>query len=142
MWLREARLAKKWSQAQAVDELRRRGHHMAETTYRLFESGNRRPGPESMTALEDLFGTAPAVEETVVPGELVQAIYAQTEAINRLVERLDLMQAAREGIDEGIERALRRLGEGPPPAKPRSPSPAPRARGTRRGSSAGSRRGG
>lgn len=55
--MRENRIARGWSQARAVKELERAGHHMAEVTYRLFESGNRKPGPESSAALADLFGS-------------------------------------------------------------------------------------
>lgn len=61
---------------------------MAETTYRLFESGNRRPGPESLRALEKLYESSPPSDQPNDLGELVAAIREQNQMVGELVATL------------------------------------------------------
>lgn len=80
------------TQQMVVDELRDQGHMLDASYYRAIESGAKRPGREIREALGRYFGRTPpspsAPTGTADLGRLVSAIEAQTEAINRLVDRL------------------------------------------------------
>lgn len=80
------------TQQMVVDELREQGHTLDASYYRAIESGAKRPGREIREALAHYFGRTPpspsAATGSADLGRLVSAIEAQTEAINRLVDRL------------------------------------------------------
>ena len=82
-------------------EIRAAGYPIRDDYYRAIESGAKRPGRETREALGRIFGSQPPMTEepTSDLGELTAAIRAQTEAINRLVARLE------RGILPGVDQA-------------------------------------
>jgi transcriptional regulator with XRE-family HTH domain len=92
-WMRRERLAHQWTPADVVARLGRKGAPILEGSYRGYEAGPRPPSEQIIRALEAVFGSQ-APDTKNEPAEpqgldgLIAAIQAQTEAINRLVDRL------------------------------------------------------
>lgn len=107
-WMRRERLRpdRDWSPETVVEMLASRGQRIREDYYRQLESGagGKRPGPELMVALVDLFGSEPQApheqagsggDDPRIAGLLAiverqqQSIDALTQAVTQLVARLD-----------------------------------------------------
>lgn len=92
-WMRRERRARKWTTADVVRELGKRGVHILEPSYRGYEAGPRPPSAQVRHALEAVFGSpAPDItKEAAEPQQLdglIAAITAQTAAITRLADAL------------------------------------------------------
>ena len=103
------------TQQMVVDELREMGHTLDASYYRAIESGAKKPGHEIREALARYFGRTPpspsASPASADLGRLVAAIEAQTEAINRLVDRLGA--APTEPEWESLAKLAARLATAP-----------------------------
>lgn len=111
-WMKSRRAAMKpdaWTQARLAAELTVIGHKVTREWIVQVEGGSP-PSPELAAAIQRLLGPAPAPEDRPVDLDaLVQAIANQTEAINRLVDRLGSL--ASEAIRQGVSDALREAAE-------------------------------
>jgi hypothetical protein len=113
-------------QQHVVDELAEAGYPMDPAYYRAIEGGSKRPGRDTREALERFFGrTSPlgqAESGAQDLGRLVRAIEAQTDAINRLLARLE--QGLPEPVPDDLLEAAGELNEHlsgiqpPPPEAP------------------------
>lgn len=111
-WLVAKRKERGWSQTKAFEELHEglRLSPKSRTSYRALEEG-RQPKPHEAAYLTRVFGAPPAdmePEPQVEPADmtaLVAALDRQTEAISRLVSRLDVLASS--AIREGVAEALR-----------------------------------
>ena len=89
-WLRDARLARKWTQARAREEIARQtGVVVNPTSYGLWESGAREPSPENLELLERVFGAAP--RPPMPPDLAAQVDEAVDRAMDRLGDRLEAL---------------------------------------------------
>lgn len=77
-------------QTDLADEIRAAGYPIRDDYYRALEGGSKTPGRETREALGRFFGSQPPMtdEPKAELGDLIEAIRSQTDAINRLVERL------------------------------------------------------
>lgn len=109
-WLVHEREARGWKAEEVARRLREAGHQAEDSTYRTWESSaGRRPAPETVVALERLFGSpAPGADEQA-SGDLVAALSAQAAAIERLVDRIDALLASRDRDLEELARTLAAL---------------------------------
>lgn len=58
VWMRHERMSRGWAPERVVDELASRGQRIRVDYYRALEAG-KKPGPELLTALRDLYGNEP-----------------------------------------------------------------------------------
>jgi hypothetical protein len=135
-WAFRERKKRKWKDEQAVHELMlRTGVELKATTLRGIEAGPKPPSEDVIRALEKLYGTkAPEPRAAVGLADLVAALYAQTDAIKLLVDRLGVPAEVGAGMAVGVERAAHQLAALPPPEEPPAPSRRQQPRGVPRGS--------
>lgn len=114
-WLRRERIARTWKEAEARRRLElAAAPGVSFSTYRDIEAGNRKPTAEQRLAIVTVFGEPPTVSagpEANGSADLILALGAQTDAINRLIDRLDSLASA--AIRDGVRDALREAGLGP-----------------------------
>jgi transcriptional regulator with XRE-family HTH domain len=135
-WMRAARARQKpdaWTQERLAAELDKHGHRVTRAWVNQLEGG-KRPSPELAQAIEELLGRAPSFSAPAVDqSELVGALMAQTEALNRLVDVLTRRVAER---DDAIAAALPEieafLAERRAERAPQPPAPDPGSRPARR----------
>lgn len=112
-WLVAQREAHGLKAEEVARRLRDQGFQAEDSTYRTWESSSgRRPAPETVNALERMFGTVAPAEggpATRDIAELVAAISRQADAISRLVEAVEQERAARAEWERGLLSALRDL---------------------------------
>jgi transcriptional regulator with XRE-family HTH domain len=112
-WMRRERLARGWSETQVVEALPVK---IRPDYYRQVEagSGGKRPGPELLLALMELFGSRPepfAQEEAPAPTADFAALVAeQSELITKQNELLANQVAVLERIASVLERLTPREG--------------------------------
>lgn len=127
--LDEQRRLRDLSQTQAFELVYERigWSRKSRTAYVAIDKGERQPKPDEATVLAAEFGWPPDQDEPApAQGEsaLIAALGAQTTAINRLIERLDLLASS--AIRDGVLDALREAGLDPDAgASPSSPPDGP-----------------
>ena len=134
-WARNERERKNWKLKDVLDALHKQGLRINDSSYRGIESGARRPGAEVLAALEKAFGSQAPRPRQADSGEILaalaaqtEAITAQTQAINALVARLEMMTEVQQGQTDGLLQAVsevvgaQRLG-GQLGESPQLPSP-------------------
>lgn len=115
-WIASERRRLGLKPADVAQRLAAMGLEVSEATVKVWESNaDRRPSPYNLEGLERLFGSkAPdagaSTGTDLTP--LVGALERQTEAINALIARLDLL--ATSAVREGVEEALREAQGGRP----------------------------
>jgi hypothetical protein len=90
-WAYDERDRRDWSVEEAVDQLRSSGVQISASYLRAIESGNKPASSRVRRGLEALYGSAPVIH-VAAPNdmqELVTALHAQTDAINRVVDLLE-----------------------------------------------------
>lgn len=92
-WIVRSRKARGWKPRDIVTALAAQGITVTEDTVKVWESNaNRRPAPETLDALERIFGSpAPTRDAPASPdqAELVAAIRDQTAAITKLAAAME-----------------------------------------------------
>jgi len=123
---------REWSQQQGFEALRE-GLHLgpkSRASYIAIDMGHRQPTVAEQAFLVSYFGKSPddlpispdPNEESL---DLIKALSAQTEAINRLVDRLESL--ASQAIRDGVADELRAVGLAPASVgSPVVPPPGPR----------------
>jgi transcriptional regulator with XRE-family HTH domain len=111
-WLRDARLARGYSSAEAarLDFERLTGRHIAKSVWAQYEAGSRAPSERHLPWLEEWYGEAPAASADQDDlTRLVSAVEAQTAALVALVEELRTAREEQLGRDEGLAVALGKI---------------------------------
>lgn len=100
-----------------VEELGKRGAHILEATYRGIEAGPRPPSPDVRRALSAVFGSpVPDLDAEIEATEpvqlsgLINALTAQTEAINRLADAIGMGTQLPDRVVQTLESRLVRRG--------------------------------
>lgn len=133
-WARTERLRRKWTQDEAVAELRRRtGYSLSRVWLSHIENGQA-PSEAALAAMRQLYDSTPPADDEDVQGQLVAAMRAQAAAFDRLTERIDALLGA------DAKRAAARaeadvaafLDAGHPSSEPQLPRPIRQARTTAR----------
>ena len=113
LWIASERKRHGWKVGDLSEKLTALNLDAAETTVRTWEAG-RPPKAETIDALERLFGSpAPRGAETPDLGGLLAALSSQTEALNRVAERLEAQSTSdlRDVVALTVEATLRGLAE-------------------------------
>lgn len=131
LWIASERKRHGWKVRDLSEKLIALNLDAAETTVRTWEAG-RPPRAETIDALERLFAS-PAPREATTPdlGGLLAALSSQTEALNRVADRLEAQSTSdlQAVVTRTIEATLRSLAEQGLLVTPAAPARQPARRG-------------